>query len=115
MLQERIQRLSLSQVFRSLRRLRGLLVSCCRLPKIHPLVCQEEEGDQWKEEVNIMKDGKEEVVKIRSIFVRPCDQGMESTDNNVDGNSSSETSSSSGALTPLPRPVPPSPQFQIYK
>ncbi|CAI5776326.1 Hypothetical predicted protein [Podarcis lilfordi] len=107
--QERFQRLSSCQVFRSLRRLRGLLVSCCRLPKIHPLVCQEEEGDQWKEEVNIMKDGKEEKVKIRSIFVRPCDQGMESTDNNVDGNGSSETSSSSGALTPPPTPSSPLP------
>ncbi|XP_060133428.1 quinone oxidoreductase-like protein 2 [Zootoca vivipara] len=77
---------------RSLRRLRGLLVSCCRLPKIHPLV-GEEEVDEWKEEVKVMKDGKEEVLKIREIFVRPFDQGMESTDTNVEGSGSSETSS----------------------
>lgn len=39
--------------------LRELLVSCCHVPKIHPLVCEEEEEEileeKWEDEVMVMK------------------------------------------------------------
>ena len=61
--------------FRSLRRIRELLASCCRATKIHPLACLKEES--------VIIDGRR--VNIKTIYVQPRDQGMDATSASTNG------------------------------
>ncbi|CAI5776467.1 Hypothetical predicted protein [Podarcis lilfordi] len=83
-----------SRLSRCLHRFRELLASCCRATKIHPLDCMRQES--------VIVDGRK--IKLRTIYVRPKDQGMDATSDSTSGSGNSEASSSlhQGPVFPFP-------------
>ncbi|CAI5776474.1 Hypothetical predicted protein [Podarcis lilfordi] len=83
-----------SRLSHCLRRFRELLASCCRTTKIHPLDCMRQES--------VIVDGRK--IKLRTIYVRPKDQGMDATSDSTSDSGNSEASSSlhQGPVSPFP-------------